>query len=141
MKPVGLGEFRGIPIHGFKVRAYLDMSNETRRLMWTLAHAHGTLLAMLNIVFGVCVRVLPDMRAADDRLTSSCLVGATVLLPAGFFLGGLGVNGGDPGLAVLVLPIGAALLLVAVFSIARGVRSGPQTSVPPVTSGERRGKR
>ena len=27
--------------HGFKVRAYLDLSTETRRLMWTLAHAHG----------------------------------------------------------------------------------------------------
>jgi len=35
-------------LHGFKVRAYLDVSNETRRLMWTLAHAHGTLLAVVS---------------------------------------------------------------------------------------------
>ena len=38
-------------MHGFKIRWYLDVSNETRRLMWTLAHTHGTLLSILNIVF------------------------------------------------------------------------------------------
>ncbi|HEY8174006.1 MAG TPA: hypothetical protein VIH21_13040, partial [Dehalococcoidia bacterium] len=35
-------------LHGFKVRAYLDVSNDTRRLMWTLAHAHGTLLGLVH---------------------------------------------------------------------------------------------
>ena len=39
--------------HGFKVRAYLDVSNETRRLMWRLAHAHGTLLGVVHILFGL----------------------------------------------------------------------------------------
>ena len=29
-------------LHAFKVGAYLDVQNETRRLMWRLAHAHGT---------------------------------------------------------------------------------------------------
>src|ERR1041384_1548243 len=32
-------------MHAFKVSSYLNVGNETRRLMWTLAHAHGTLLA------------------------------------------------------------------------------------------------
>jgi hypothetical protein len=40
--------------HGFKVAAYLDVSNETRRLMWRLAHVHGTLLGVL-ILFGLSV--------------------------------------------------------------------------------------
>ena len=35
-------------LQGFKVRAYLDVSNETRRLMWTLAHAHGTLVGIVT---------------------------------------------------------------------------------------------
>lgn len=48
-------------LHGFKVGAYLDVSNDTRRLMWTLAHAHGTMLAVLHVVFGLTVRVAPDM--------------------------------------------------------------------------------
>src|SRR5712692_3117025 len=37
-------------LHGFKVQAYLAVSNETRRLMWTLAHAHGVLIALVNLV-------------------------------------------------------------------------------------------
>ena len=33
-------------LHGFKLGWYLDVGAEMRRLMFTLAHAHGTLLAM-----------------------------------------------------------------------------------------------
>ena len=32
-------------LHAFKFGYYLDSSNETRRLVWRLAHAHGTLIA------------------------------------------------------------------------------------------------
>jgi hypothetical protein len=46
-----------------------------------------------------------------------------VAVPGGFFLGGLVIRGGDPSLGVLVLPIGAILLLIAVFLTARGVTS------------------
>ena len=35
-------------LHGFKIGWYVDVGNETRRLMFTLAHAHGTLLALVN---------------------------------------------------------------------------------------------
>ena len=35
-------------LHGFKAGFYLDVSNETRRLMWTLAHAHGALLGLAS---------------------------------------------------------------------------------------------
>ena len=36
-------------LHGFKVRAYLDTSNETRRLMWTLAHGFAILLELIEL--------------------------------------------------------------------------------------------
>ena len=110
-------------LHGFKVRAYLDVSNETRRLMWTLAHAHGTLLAVLNIVFGLSVRAVPELTAARVPLISRALVGATVVMPAGFFLGGVTFYAGDPGLGILLLPVGALLLLAAIFWIARAVNA------------------
>jgi hypothetical protein len=45
------------------------------------------------------------------------LVGSA-LLPAGFLLGGLVVRGGDPNPAVLLAPLGAALLLAGVASVA-----------------------
>ena len=38
-------------LHAFKAGFYLDVSQETRRLMWTLAHAHGTLFGLVHIAF------------------------------------------------------------------------------------------
>ena len=107
-------------LHGFKVRAYLDTSNETRRLMWTLAHAHGTLLALVNVAAGLTWRAAPSM-PANARLISTSLIAASVLLPGGFFLCGVAFYGGDPGVGTLLVPIGAVLLLFALFSIARAV--------------------
>ena len=102
------------------MRAYLDVSNETRRLMWTLAHAHGTLLAIVHVVFGADVALRAGV-AAEPRLISTSLIAASVLLPGGFFLGGVAFYGGDPGVGVLLVPVGAVLLLFAIFSIARRV--------------------
>src|SRR5262249_29150172 len=111
-------------LHGFKVRAYLDVSNETRRLMWTLAHAHGTALAMLNIVFGLSVRVAPELLQRRQQMVSPALIGATVLMPVAFFLGGVAFYSGDPGVGVLILPIGALLLLAALSWTSRAVSAG-----------------
>ena len=119
--------------HGFKLRAYLDVSNDTRRLMWTLAHAHGTLLSLVNIVFGLSIRVVPEMSTRDRPSISWCLIGALVLLPAGFFLGGVAFYGGDPGVGVLLVPIGAVSLIAAVFLLARqvGPSSGRRGAIDP----------
>jgi hypothetical protein len=91
-------------------------------MMWTLAHAHGTLLALVNIAFALTLRTaLPFAEDADrwPRIASPCLIGSSVLLPGGFLLGGTFVYGGDPGLGILLVPVGAVLLLVAVFLTGR----------------------
>lgn len=108
-------------MHGLKIGYYLDAANEARRLVWRLAHAHGTLLSILNVVFALTVRA-KVVEAGPGRATASAaLLGATVLLPGGFFAGGLFVHGGDPGLGVLLVPVGALLLLVAVLLVARSI--------------------
>ncbi len=107
-------------LHGFKIGWYLNVSNETRRLMWTLAHAHGTLLALLHLAFSVTA-CRPSPPAAWRRWASSCLTASTVLLPGGFLLGGTVIYAGDPGLGILLVPVGALLLFVSVFLTARGV--------------------
>jgi predicted GNAT family N-acyltransferase len=53
--------------------------------------------------------------------TTAFLTAAIVLLPGGFFLGGLFVHGGDPGLGVLLVPVGAVCLFAAVLLTARGI--------------------
>ena len=109
-------------LHGLKVGFYLDASNETRRLMWTLAHAHGALLSLVNVAAGLSLRALPDL--PDDArvpLISTTLLAATVLLPAGFFAGGVVFYSGDPGVGIALVPVGAASLAIAVFLLARAV--------------------
>jgi hypothetical protein len=118
--------------HGLKVGFYLDLGNATRRLMWTLAHAHGVLLGLVNIAFAVTLQSR-GMRAEKARITSASLLGASVLLPGGFLLGGIVVYGGDPSLGVLLTPVGAALLIVAVLLVVRGIGSrepGPADKPP-----------
>ena len=110
-------------LHGFKLGWYLDVSNETRRLMWTLAHAHGTLLALVHAAFAFTLTRLPDWSPRSRNIASSCLIGASALLPGGFFIGGIWIYDGDPGLGVLFSPIGGLLLAVGVLLTALGVQS------------------
>ena len=107
-------------MHGFKVGWYLEIAFETRRLMWTLAHAHGALLALVHAAFALTVYLLPSEVTASRNWASSCLIGASVLLPGGFFLGGIFVYEGDPGIGVFLVPFGALLLLIAVLVTAVG---------------------
>jgi hypothetical protein len=107
-------------LHGFKVSFYLKVSNETRRTMWTLAHAHGTLLALASLAFASMVRLVPGWSSRHRAVASACLRGATVLMPAGFFLGGLFIYSGDPGLGILLVPIGGIMLFVGVLLTALG---------------------
>ncbi len=110
--------------HGFKVRMYLDVANETRRLMWTLAHAHGALLSLIHVVFGLSLHAFPTLATGSTgKLTSSCLIGASLLLPGGFFLGGVSFYGGDPGVGIALAPVGAALLILGIYLVARSTRA------------------
>jgi len=108
-------------MHGFKLRLYLDVSNDTRRLMWRLAHAHGTLLALVHLAFAAGVRAASSGDPAWRRRASRLLTWGALLLPLGFFLGGVVVHGSDPWLGVLLVPLGALCLLAAVLLTARGL--------------------
>ena len=109
-------------LHGFKLGYYLDVSNTTRRHMWTLSHAHGTLLSLIHVAFAVSLRLLGSPRESLLGWASGSLSAATVLLPGGFFLGGLYFYSGDPGLGIALVPVGAFLLFVAVLLTARMAR-------------------
>lgn len=133
-------------LHGFKVGWYLDVGNDTRRLMFTLAHAHGSFLALVNIALALSAQSIwnGEIRAS----VSWSMIWAAILLPGGFLLGGIVIYGGDPGLGVWLVPVGALLLLYAVTRVAIDVSKKlsaiPPTPVIPTTipqSPARSGKR
>jgi hypothetical protein len=101
-------------LHLFKSPFYLEVT--LRRDLWTLAHAHGTLLGLIVVVIGYSARSF--LLNADARRTPLNLVrAASVLVPCGFFLGGVGASEGDPSLFILLVPFGAALLLLGIALI------------------------
>jgi hypothetical protein len=109
-------------LHGFKVGMYLSPANSVRRMLWTLAHAHGTLLGLVNLAMAMAIRWLPEWPARGRAMASGCVTAATVLVPAGFFLGGLNPYGGDPGWGIFLVPPGAALGVLGVGLVALASR-------------------
>ena len=106
-------------LHALKVGLYLDVGNETRRLLWRLAHAHGALLGLVNVGYALAAHAWPKL---EDPLAGRALLSALVLMPLGFFLGGLFARGGDPGVAVGLAVGGAVALLFGLTRLALKAR-------------------
>lgn len=101
-------------LHGFKVQAYL--ASEMRREMWRLAHAHGTLLGILCLVFTLLAeKHVPE---AGRRSIARLVRWGAVLMPLGFFAGGILNTEGDPSLGIFLVPVGAVMLIVALVRCA-----------------------
>ncbi len=101
-------------LHGLKVHAYLGSA--LRRELWRLAHAHGTLLGILCLVF---VALAERHVAARVRASvANRLALGAVSMPVGFFLGGILSSEGDPSLGVLLVPAGAVMLILALSQAA-----------------------
>ena len=70
----------------------------------------------MNIAAGLTVRMVERFELRPS--VSFALIWAAILLPAGFFLGGIVIYDGDPGLGVWLVPVGAALLFYSITRIA-----------------------
>ncbi len=93
-------------LHLIKAPWYLE--SHLRRELWVLAHAHGALLALFNLAYAA---LLSHITAAANA--GAWLRWGAALVPAGFFLGGIGNSEGDPSLFIVLTPIGALAVLVA----------------------------
>jgi hypothetical protein len=106
---------------GLRTPWLLDVGMETRRVMFRLAHAHGALFGLVHVAFatswhaGLLAAVEPDGLRGPSRL----LTFGSVCVPLGFALGGSWFVEADPGLGVLLVPIGALAVVAALISIAR----------------------
>lgn len=100
-------------LHAWKSAAYLGVGNETRRLMWTLAHAHGVGLSLVHLGLAATLTLVTATERPKLGFASGAFCWASLLIPLGFFLGGMVTYEADPGLGVLLVPVGALLLLLA----------------------------
>ena len=106
-------------LHAMKVPVYLG--SELRRELWTLAHAHANLLALLCLAFAaVGERSVPDAQRRGS--IARWLWFGAIAMPLGFFLGGVLNSEGDPSLFVLLVPAGGMALLVALVRVALSAR-------------------
>ncbi len=105
----------GILLEGFSAfRSTVLLDDYVRRDMFRLAHSHGTLLNIVLITAAICARL--DLIRLS-RSSSISLRTSVVVLPLGFFLAGIWLFKDEPGLAILLVPVGAVLLLVAAIQI------------------------
>ena len=121
-------------LHAWKNPAYLGAGNDMRRLMWTLAHAHGIGLSLLQIGYAATLAVM--FAELNPRLTraSRLLDASTLLMPLGFFLGGAVPYKSDPGIGIILVPIGALLFLSATFFTALALPAAKSSTPTPPRS-------
>lgn len=110
-------------LQGTRPRWYT--SDELARTLLRLGHAHGVGLALLVLVYSSAGVPLLREREDGGRSVGARLRAGALLIPLGFFLGALAHPEGDPSLAVLAVPAGAAALLWALASLARAAWRAP----------------
>src|SRR4029453_14876632 len=103
---------------GYKIPLYLQ--DETRRELFRLAPAHGTLLGLVLVAAFLTSRRLTN---PIPRLAGFALQLGAVIMPLGFLLAGVWHTETDPGLAIWLVPPGALLVIFAVVSLALATRS------------------
>lgn len=100
---------------GLRAAGWVD--DPLRREFLRLGHAHGGVLALVNLGIAWSIGQLATPEPWAGKIRAAALVGA-LLVGAGFMAGGLTHGPTDPGPPILVVPAGALLMLAAVTATA-----------------------
>ena len=95
--------------HALKLSAYLDHPLRRELLVW--AHAHGVGLALVVLAYAAT-----GVHTGTLRFGSLLRLGS-VVMPLGFACAIFGHSEGDPGPAIWLVPVGALLVIFALFRI------------------------
>lgn len=102
-------------MYGLRAEGWVD--DPLRREFLRLGHAHGGLLALVNLALAWALERLCTPDAWAGKIRVAAWIGA-LLVGLGFGLGGLLHGPTDPGLPVLLVPAGAMLLLSSLAATA-----------------------
>ena len=91
---------------GWKLPALLD--DELARTLVRLGHAHGVGLSLVAIAHEA---LATPLFPAGDRRALRAVQLASLLVPCGFVGSALGHPEGDPGVLIMLVPIGALALV------------------------------
>jgi len=116
-------------LHGFKIAWYLSPDMASRRGCWMAAHATGTVLSLLHILFAATVIQLRHWQPKSRLVASYALCSASLLIPGGFFLAGLFLRDEKPGMGI-GLVLGAAMLLLSVLLVTATKTKSSQATPP-----------
>ncbi|MEP6847452.1 MAG: hypothetical protein ABI999_01260 [Acidobacteriota bacterium] len=98
---------------GFRSPSYL--SDPVRRELFRLAHTHGTVLSILLLI--ALIYLAKNFITPPTAAIWSLRIG-TVLMPAGFLLGGIWHYESDPGVMIFLAPLGGLMVIFGVIAIA-----------------------
>jgi peptidoglycan/LPS O-acetylase OafA/YrhL len=107
---------------GYKIPAYLN--DPQRRELFRLGHTHGTLLGILLVAAALVL----ERGAEVPKAARTALRAGAVLVPAGFFIGGIWHSESDPGPAIWLVPVGALLVIYSAiaFTLAHFKKPTPE---------------
>lgn len=98
---------------GYKIPAYLN--DNVRRELFRLAHTHGALLSVLLIIAAICMKL--ELIKPNEFSKKALRIG-TICLPLGFLFGGIWHYESDPGIGILLVPVGAILIIFSIVNTA-----------------------
>lgn len=102
-------------LYGLRAEGFHD--DPLRREFLRLGHAHGGLLALVNLAMGSALTRLGTPDAWATRIRLAAWIGG-LAVGVGFVGGGLWHGPTDPGPIVLVVPAGALMLVASLVATA-----------------------
>jgi len=102
-------------MYGLRAEGWID--DPLRREFLRLGHAHGGLLALVNVALALALERLATPATWARKIRVAALVGG-ILVGVGFMAGGLVHGPTDPGPPILVVPAGAMMMLAALVAAA-----------------------
>lgn len=97
----------------FRSPAYLQ--DPMRRELFRLAHAHGTVLNIVTLVAGL---YLSKGLISPPSIVLWSLRLGVIAMPLGFLLGGISHSETDPGIGILLAPVGGLMIIFGIIAIA-----------------------